>query len=661
MSRAPRLAPAPAPTFVAIVGAIALVWIIGPVLALGIRVPWASLGEILRSPDTLELLRITLSAAVLSTLVTLALGLPLAMWVQHLRRGARVVRLLILLPLAMPPVVAGLGLTALIGRRGLLSPLLDALNLQFAFAFPGVVAAHVFIALPFVVVTLDSALRQIDREIPASAAGIGLTPNQIAWRITLPAIAPSIATAAGLAFARSLGEFGTTLTFAGSMPGVTRTMSLGIYLERETDQAAAYALSAILIVLAVLSLIIASLPPLFRKQHSPEAREIGEIDTAKLRELTRPATTGVGVTINGTDIPADRITAIIGPNGSGKTTLVGQIAGRLTGAEVTIGGRVVDKHDQRPLPAHKRGVVLLTQRPGLPRTTTVVGAIAMVTQNENEARALLGAAGLAELADTPVAALSGGQAAQVALVRALSARPAVLILDEPLAAVDVASARAWRHVLRAIAPDRTTILITHNPLDIAGLSEHLIVMERGQVVSAGDTKRQLEVPATSFVAGISGLNRLMGIIVSVNDGIVSFNASGISMRGKLIDRSVSPDALGQGKPIVATFPPSATTLRLPSELASGTRAPQESARNVWRGVIESMDTTPAQPAVTVFVSIGDSDGRDPQKISVPVTRESALELGLEAGVTVECVTKALNISVHPQRLHTGVEVNQSTS
>ncbi|MHA2788709.1 ATP-binding cassette domain-containing protein [Corynebacterium sp. S7] len=662
MSRTPRPVPAPAPTIVVVVGVVALAWILGPVLALGIRVPWARLGDILADPTTHELLRVTLSAAVITTLVTVALGLPLAMWVQHLRRGARIVRLLILLPLAMPPVVAGLGLTALIGRRGLLAPLLDALNIQFAFAFPGVVAAHVFIALPFVVVTLDSALRQIDREIPASAAGIGLTPNQIAWRITLPAIAPSIATAAGLAFARSLGEFGTTLTFAGSMPGVTRTMSLGIYLERETDQEAAYALSAILIALAVLSLLVASIPALFRKKHAPAPVALGTIDAQALKELTRPETTGVGITINGTEIPADRITAIIGPNGSGKTTLAGQIAGRLTGAEVTIGGRVVDKPGMQPLPPHKRGVVLLTQRPGLPRTTTVKGAITMVTGDEDYARALLRASGLDELAETPVPALSGGQAAQVALVRALSARPSVLILDEPLAAVDVASARAWRQVLRAIAPDRTTLLITHNPLDIAGLSEHLIVMDRGQVVSSGDTKAQLEVPHNSFVAGISGLNRLTGIITSVNDGIVSFNADGTTVRGKLIDLSISPDALKTGTPTVATFAPSATTLRLPSGPETGPAAGHESARNVWRGVVESIDTTPGQPAVTVFVRLGSTENSgDSQMISVPVTRESALELGLESGTIVECVTKALNISVHPQRFPSSTEANHSIS
>ena len=175
------------------------------------------------------------------TVLTLILGTGLAVWMQQLGRGGLAARLLVFLPLAMPPVVGGLALTAAIGRRGLLGPWLEAMDLHFAFAFPGVVVAQMFVSLPFVVVAIDSALRQIDGEVLASARGIGMSPGRVLWKVTLPLVAPSIATGAGLAFARSLGEFGTTLTFAGSMPGVTRTVPLGIYLEREVDTEAAYA------------------------------------------------------------------------------------------------------------------------------------------------------------------------------------------------------------------------------------------------------------------------------------------------------------------------------------------------------------------------------------------------------------------------------------
>ncbi|WP_460490897.1 molybdate ABC transporter permease subunit, partial [Corynebacterium nasicanis] len=262
------------------------------------------------------------------------------------------------------PVVAGLALTAALGRRGITAPLLEATGLQFAFAFPGVVLAHVFIALPFVVVTVDAALRQLDPEIPASAAGVGLNRGQVLRQVTLPAIAPSVATGAGLAFARSLGEFGTTLTFAGSMPGITRTMPLGIYLERETDPGRAYALGAVLIGLPVLVLGLSALPAVLRREPAPQARTLGTLDATRLRALTAPPGGGVPVHIGEFTLPADRITAVVGPNGAGKSTLMGLVAGRLRGRPVRVEGRVI----------------LLTQRPGLPRTTTVAGAVTMVTR-----------------------------------------------------------------------------------------------------------------------------------------------------------------------------------------------------------------------------------------------------------------------------------------
>ena len=254
-----RAARTHAPPAVAALAAVALFLLIAPIFALGTRVPWAELGAIAAAPATRELLRVTLASSLIAAVVALALGTPLALGMRHARFGAQLARLLVLLPLAMPPVVAGLALSAFIGRRGLAAPVLDALGWQFAFAFPGVVAAHVFITLPFVVITLDSALGQLDREVTDSAASVGIAPGAVTRCIVLPAIAPSLATAAGLAFARSLGEFGTTLTFAGSMPGVTRTMPLGIYLEREIDQRAAYGLSAILVGLAVAALALSLL------------------------------------------------------------------------------------------------------------------------------------------------------------------------------------------------------------------------------------------------------------------------------------------------------------------------------------------------------------------------------------------------------------------
>lgn len=618
-------------------GTVGLLLILGPVLALGLRVPWDRFLAVATEPATVDLLTVTVSAAVWCTVLTTALGVPLAVWIQHLPRGGRLVRLLVLLPLAMPPVVGGLALTAAVGRRGVSSPLLDALGLQFAFAFPGVVLAHVFIALPFVVVSVDAALRQIDREVLTSAAGVGMGPRAILWRVTLPAVAPAVLTGAGLAFARSLGEFGTTLTFAGSMPGTTRTMPLGIYLARETDPDRAYVLAAILILLAVTVLGLASLPAALRREPAPTARGIGELDLDRLRGLTAPPGGGLPVSVVAagvrTGIPADRITAVIGPNGSGKTTLMGMIAGRLRGTHVEIGGRVVDGSGF-VAPAD-RGVVLLTQRPGLPRTATVGRAVTMVTRDRGRTAELLDAAGLAALAEVPVPALSGGQAAQVALLRALAARPAVLILDEPLAAVDAASATRWRRLLRSAAADRTTLLVTHDALDVAGLSEHLVVLAAGRVVAAGETTDLLRVPPNDFVAELVGLNRMAGTVSGVAVDMIDLQSEGLSVTGVAADGA----QFRVGDTAVATLPPESITLRLPG----GAPAPRESARNVWEGVVESVDAAGARAGTVVTVALGTTGSA---RMTVPVTRQSALALGLEPGVAVECVTKALGITVH---------------
>lgn len=633
MSTAPRPAPARAPWPVTLVAGIAIVVIAGPVIALAGRVPWPRFTEVLREPATAEMLSVTLYAAVQSTIITLLLGVPLAVWLSTLRRGAGAVRLLVLLPLAMPPVVAGLALTAAIGNRGLLAPLLDVPGLQFAFAFPGVVAAHVFITLPYVVVAVEASLRQIDHEILASAAGVGMTPAEILRKITLPAIAPAIGTGGGLALARSLGEFGTTLTFAGSMPGVTRTMPLGIYLEREVDPGGAYVLAAVLIVLAVVALALAGLPTVLRRTPAPAPRTLGDFDAARIRQLCRP-TVGPAVTHEAegvcTRFPAGATTAVIGPNGSGKTTMVGTVAGRLRGARIRVGEREVD--GARFIPARERGVVLLTQRPGLPRTTTVAGAVTMATRSKELTGQLLDAAGLSPLADVPVPALSGGQAAQVALVRALGARPEVLILDEPLAAIDVAATARWRRLLRSTAADRTTIMVTHDPVDIAGLADHLVVLERGATVAQGPPAELLAVPPTSFVAALAGVNRVPGMISAIGSDTVNINAD-----GQVVTGVADPGAeLRVGEHAVATIDPAATTLRLPGVVA------RDSARNLWRGTVVELAAA-GRTQVDVTVRLGQAT-----TVLVPVTHASAVDLDLQPGTQVECVTKALSVRVHPR-------------
>ena len=578
--RAPRVNPAalwPLPWPVFGVAAIAVVYLVAPIVALAFRVPWGDVHTVVTTPETRDLLSLTLRAAMWSTAITLVLGVPLALALQRLRQGSAIVRALVLLPLAMPPVVSGLALTALIGRRGLLAPVLDAFGLQFGFAFPGVVAAHVFITLPFVVVTADSALGQLDGEILAAARSVGLGRWRMLRHIILPAVVPALLTGGCLAFARSLGEFGTTLTFAGSMPGVTRTMPLGIYLAREVSEDNAYTLSAVLIGLAVACLALTALPALWRRTPRPTARTIGEMDIPQLEALTRPTPTHstpqaaieVGAGKNTTRFHPGRVTAIAGPNGSGKTTLAGTIAGRLTGLPVRT-------------PDNAR-IVLLTQRPGLPRTTTVGGAITMVTRDSARTTALLEAAGLAALADVRVPALSGGQAAQVALVRALAARPDVIILDEPLAAIDVAGAARWRQFLRYAArsdeSQRTVLMVTHDAVDLRMLARDLAVLEAGEVVAHGPARELMSAPPTDFLAALAGLNRVAGTVSEAPAGETPAGEAD-KVRVRVGDGRSTADIIARphasGAPlhpadrVFVVFPPEALRLHPDAEGAPGT-------------------------------------------------------------------------------------------
>ncbi|WP_048380692.1 ATP-binding cassette domain-containing protein [Corynebacterium renale] len=639
----PRPAPSRIPSACVVLGIIGVIIIVGPLIALGFRVPWDRLGEILTEEDTITMLKVTLYAAFQSTVITTLIGVPLAVWTNHTRRGGRVIRLLVMLPLAMPPVVGGLALTAAVGRRGYTAPILDALGIEFAFAFPGVVLAHIFVSLPFVVVSVDSALRQIDREILASAASVGMKPAAILFKITLPAIAPAIATGAGLAFARSLGEFGTTITFAGSMPGITRTMPLGIYLEREIDYDRSYVLAAILIALAVTIITLSMLPAALKKKHTPRPAVIGELDTQRMRDLTRPETGGkeVSITTLGatTVFPANHVTAVVGPNGSGKTTMSGLIAGRLRGAEVRVGDTPVDGPSVPYVSAHDRGIVLLTQRPGLPHTATVSEAVTMASGSQELTAELLDASGLNALANTPVPALSGGQAAQVALVRALAARPSVLILDEPLAAVDVASTARWRRVLRATSADRTTIVVTHDSVDIAGLADSVVVLEEGRSVAHVGTQEFFVLPPTTFASRLAGINRLWGYVSEVSgDGAVT-----VVSEHSLTAVGFAEEPLTAGAEAVVTCPPSDITLRLPVA-----DSPVESARNVWTGTVLSVDTMPAEfgagAHAVVTVDVGMTS------ITVPVTSQALVDLDLEPGDNVECLVKAMNVKIHPRTI-----------
>ena len=244
------------PRWVYLPAALATVFVALPLVAIAIKVDWSRFGSLITSPASGAALLLSLRTATASTLLCLILGVPLALVLaRHRGALARVLRPLILLPLVLPPVVGGIALLYVYGRLGLLGHYLDAAGIRIAFTTTAVVLAQTFVSLPFLVIALEGAARTAGSDYDMVAATLGAPPATVWWRITLPLLAPGLVSGAVLAFARALGEFGATLTFAGSREGVTRTLPLEIYLQREGDPEAAVALSVLLIAVAAVVVV----------------------------------------------------------------------------------------------------------------------------------------------------------------------------------------------------------------------------------------------------------------------------------------------------------------------------------------------------------------------------------------------------------------------
>jgi molybdate transport system permease protein len=237
--------------------AVAVAFVLLPFAALLQRAPWSELGSLLGRPVVVDALRLSVTTALAATALSLVFGVPLAWLLSRVPfPGRSVVRAVVLLPMVLPPVVGGAALLFAFGRRGLFGgPLYDATSFLLPFSTWGVVVANTFVALPFLVVTVEAGLRSADRRFEDAAATLGAGPWTVFRRVTLPAIAPSLGAGAVLAWARALGEFGATVTFAGNLQGRTQTMPLAVYLALETDREAAVALSLVLIAVSLAVLI----------------------------------------------------------------------------------------------------------------------------------------------------------------------------------------------------------------------------------------------------------------------------------------------------------------------------------------------------------------------------------------------------------------------
>lgn len=339
-----------------------------------------------------------------------------------------------------------------------------------------------------------------------------------------------------------------------------------------------------------------------------------------LRCAIAVAARGIDVTLQ---VPHGRTLALLGANGSGKSTLLGVLAGLLAAdrAEIMLDGR-----DLAPLPAHRRRVTLMAQDPALFDHLGVLDNVAFAprsaglskAQSRTAAARWLSEVGAEELAGRRPAQLSGGQAQRVALARALAADPDLLLLDEPLSALDVDAAARLRQTLRRVLAGRTSILVTHDMLDAVLLADEVAVLSDGRMVEAGATQQVMGRPTSRFAAGFFGWNLLRGLAIQ-SDAVRTTNGSTV--------RGVAQVPLVLGSPAVAAFRPAAVSVHL--------TPPTGSQRNTCSASIEVLE--PQGHLVRVRAG----------GLAADITMAAVAELGLGPAVPVWLAVKAAEVALYP--------------
>jgi molybdate transport system permease protein len=245
------------PVAVVVLATIGAAFFIVPLIGLVVRSPWGDAAKALTAPETLEALKLSMVASLSATALGLLFGVPLAWLYARVEfPGRNLLRALTTLPMVLPPVVGGIALLLAFGRRGLLGSWLDSsFGITLPFTTAGVVMAETFVAMPFLILTVEAGLRSMDRRYEEAARTLGANGWSAFTRVTLPLIGPSLFAGAVLCWARALGEFGATITFAGNFPGVTQTMPLAVYLLLETNQEASYVLSLLLLLISLVVLV----------------------------------------------------------------------------------------------------------------------------------------------------------------------------------------------------------------------------------------------------------------------------------------------------------------------------------------------------------------------------------------------------------------------
>lgn len=532
------------PRWVFLPALVGLAVVVVPLVGLLPKVEWSTFISDIREPATASALALSAKSALLAVLICVILGVPLAIVIARApARLATFLRTIVTLPLVLPPLVGGVALLSILGRNGIIGPLLERVGVFIPFTPAAVVVAQTFVAMPFLVISVESALRALGSDYERVAASLGSSRTRTLTFITLPLIGPGLIAGIVLAFARSVGEFGATALLAGNKPGVTQTIPMSIYTAFNgvgTSRDAAMALSVLLIATALIILLFFPAARGASTEHSsravrrrvartsPPARSISD-DAARLA-ADRPAhSVPLGVDVDFSrghfdleaklDVAPGQSVAIVGPNAAGKSTLLGLIAGHLVPARgaITVGDRSfgAGRGDQGP---RGRNIGLLSQRPLLFPHMSVLNNVAFgpisrgvdrATAHQR-ARELLASVGVEGSEYRRPFELSGGQQQRVSLARALATEPDVLLLDEPLAAMDVSVAPSIRSLIaeQIKAQKLTTVTVTHDLMDVITLAERVVVVEDGRITEDANVEDFIHSPQSAFGSALTGLNVL---------------------------------------------------------------------------------------------------------------------------------------------------------
>ncbi|MGD3106024.1 ABC transporter permease [Streptomyces sp. YGL11-2] len=635
---------------------LAVAFLLLPLIGILSRTSWGDIGTHLTTPGVLEALRLSLLVSFWALGLSLLLGVPLAWLLARVEfPGKALVRSLVLLPMVLPPTVGGVALLLGFGRRGVLGPWLEnTFGIVLPFHTSGAVVAATFVAMPFLVISLEGTLAGLRLSYEETAASLGASPVRVFCTVTLPMVAPGLVAGAALTWARALGEFGATITFAGNLPGTTQTLPLQVYLLLQDSPEAATSVSLLLLVIAMAVLIC------LRGRWTGGADRVGraarpadtygEADTgtgggagpapaqpaapdARRRDAPPPAAGGHWplhaevsgfneLTLNAE--PGTTI-AVVGPNGAGKTTLLRALLGLTPRAHAAL--RLGDT-DVTALPPHRRGVAWVPQDGALfphlsALTNTAYGLRAHGVPRAEARRAAqqwLDRLGVGHLAHRRPDRLSGGQAQRVALARALAARPRLLLLDEPLAALDQTTRAQVRHTLRGHLAGfgGVCLIVTHDPVEAVSLADRVLVLEDGRALQDAPPAEVTRRPRSPWVARMLGRNAWPG---TADGDRLALGGGG---------RLVVADRLPDGARALAIIAPEAVSVHLDR--------PSGSPRNVWPGTVREI--TAAGSRLRVLVT-----SPEVPDLVAEITPSAALELGLADGVAVWTSVKATEVSL----------------